>query len=240
MPRNNANNGTNNSSFLCAPGCFFNVIMAMTMLFAACSKKQIDIDKQPAAITKNNFDTIYFPQGTKCGRAYTYWCFMCMPEFTGDTSFQRKQNENWSATFIPRTARVALSLPLTIWVPFGVSDKLMMHEYGHCKICKRIYDTAEQVAFKSAKQVLNAQFTANEASKDDASFYAIKNARDELCGRYTQQTQKVADDISVIYDRITNHGMNDVSEDTAIKQAFDEHNTKQTSEEECNGKSVAR
>jgi hypothetical protein len=198
-------------------------ITAFVVLLGGCGHEQIEVEKEPAMISKQTLDNVYYPQGNKCGRAYTYWCFMCTPEFRGNTEVTKSKDGKWLCKFCPTSAKVVLSLPLTVWVPFGVSDKLMLHEYGHCKMCKTVYENADQIARQLAQDILNAKFVGGGDTRDDASFDAVKNAGDEFSQRYTKKTQLVADEVATIYDRITNHGMNDVPEETAIKQGFDEY-----------------
>lgn len=180
----------------------------------------VTVSVEPAKTEVKYLDGLYWPQGKACGRAYTYWTFMCRPQFQLTPVPAEHRPHVW--VYEISGVSVKLSLPLRTWLPFGVKDKLRAHEEGHIKMCEEIYKHAGEAAQQCAREMMGKHIQS--AGPDERT--ALENAHIEvvrtLNAAYREKMETEADRAGIAFDRITNHGMNDVPEDLAIKQAFEQ------------------
>lgn len=116
-----------------------------------------------------------------------------------------------------------LALPLRTWLPFGCKDKLRAHEAGHIKMCEEIYKKADSVAHQCGAAMMGRHIeVSGHNSAKSAEEGAFTEATRTLDADYREKMEAEADGAGVIYDRITNHGMNEVPEEKAMKEAFEE------------------
>ncbi|CAN5310084.1 hypothetical protein BH10CYA1_BH10CYA1_60740 [soil metagenome] len=214
---------------------FRTAVVVLALVMSGCSRLRMDSLRPPAkegtiyvtvdpATTETKYlDGIYWPQGKACGRAYTYWTFMCRPNFELKPLPELSKNGVWA--FEVTAVSMKLALPLRTWLPFGCKDKLRAHEAGHIKMCEEIYKNAETVARQCATEMMgrHIQVSGHNNAKS-AEEGAFTEATRTLDANYRVKMDAVADGAGVIYDRITNHGMNEVPEEKAIKEAFEEYN----------------
>lgn len=165
-------------------------------------------------------DGIYWPQGKACGRAYTFWSFMCRPTF----QLESVASENTPHLWVYNVTGVSIrtELPLRTWLPFGVKDKLRAHEAAHIKMCEEIYKSAGEIASQCGKEMMGRHIRSSAPDERTALENAKTEATRTFDAAYRQKMETMADRAGVAFDRITNHGMNDVSEEAGMKQAFDE------------------
>ncbi len=211
---------------------FRTVVLALAMLTAACSRLQsmtepslkdgtIAITVEQPTTEVKYLDGIYWPQGKACGRAYTYWTFMCRPEF----HFKPLPELGKPGLYVYEVTAVSmkLALPLRTWLPYGVQNKLRLHEEGHIKMCEEIYKKADSLARQCASEMMGRHIQVQSTDAKTALEGAYTEATRTLDADYRNKINSIADGAGVIYDRITNHGMNDVIEAKAIKDSFEEY-----------------
>lgn len=177
--------------------------------------------QQPVAEIKY-LDGIYWPQGKACGRAYTYWTFICRPEFQIKELPSTKNNQR---TFEVTAVSMKLALPLRTWLPYGVSDKLKAHEAGHIQMCRDIYKNAEAIAHASAEELMGRHIRAGGDAKTAREAAYIEASR-TLDASYREKIETIANDTGVLFDSITNHGMNDIPESTGMRDSFIKYRAK--------------
>jgi len=175
----------------------------------------------PLETTVTYLDNRDWPQDKKYGSAYTHWSFIDRTQF--DSLLDKEHSKNGLFVFRIETIKTDLTLPITMWLPFGVSSKLHVHEDGHCTICRDVYANASHVAVDCAKKLLGKTYSVRADSLDDAQIKLNRETTAEFSSCYTKRTDAVAQDISVIYDKLTNHGMNDISTADGIKQATEQY-----------------
>jgi len=180
----------------------------------------ITILVEPSTTEVKYLDGIYWPQGKACGRAYTYWTFMCRPVFQLKVLPELSKPHFW--VFEVTAVSIKVALPLRTWLPFGCKDKLRAHEAGHIKMCEELYKNADTVARQCATEMMGRHIQSAADNEESARESAITEATRTLDSEYREKMSSAADGAGVIYDRITNHGMNDVPEEKAMKEAFDE------------------
>ena len=116
-----------------------------------------------------------------------------------------------------------LGLSITIWVPIGANQALKDHEEGHRKISERFYEDAETIARELASKHIDRTIALKDATPAVRQ-KAIDDLLEELGQAYLQRTQRPAQRVNEIFDRITRHGQNQkISVDDAIKQALKEY-----------------
>jgi hypothetical protein len=115
---------------------------------------------------------------------------------------------------------VVLTCDITIWLPEGYSQKIKDHEEAHQQITERIYATSDAYARELAKQAAAKPIKARPGKCKEAADRAMRDANETITkswlDRYTARTSKV----QTAFDRLTDHGRNDLAEDKAIEQAF--------------------
>lgn len=181
---------------------------------------EVTVSVEPAKTEVKYLDGIYWPQGKACGRAYTFWSFICRPEF----ELESLPGENKPHVWVYRVKGVSIhtALPLRTWLPFGVKEKLRDHEAAHIKMCEEIYKSAGDIALQCGREMMGRRISAMAADEKSAQQDARTEATRTLDAAYREKMESMADRAGVAFDRITNHGMNEVPEAVAIKQAFDE------------------
>ncbi|HEY9730370.1 MAG TPA: hypothetical protein V6C89_00570 [Drouetiella sp.] len=208
------------------------VILALALALQGCTRlRDLFVGNHPATgsvtvsveapkIEVKYLDGIYWPQGKACGRAYTFWSFMCRPDF----QLEPVSSENAPHMWVYKVTGVSIKteLPLRTWLPFGVKDKLRAHEEAHIKMCEEIYKSAGEIATQCGKEMMGRHIRSTAPDQSTA----LENARTEATrtfdAAYRQKMEIMADRAGVAFDRITNHGMNEVPEALGMKQAFDE------------------
>jgi hypothetical protein len=208
------------------------IFLAVALLMSGCSRLRrdapqkpkdgtISITVEPATTEVKYLDGIYWPQGKACGRAYTYWTFMCRADFQIKPLPELTKPGLW---FFEVTAvSMKLALPLRTWLPFDVKDKLRAHEAGHIAMCQQIYSQAEPVARECAKAMIGRHIEVSAMDAQTALAGAYTEATRTLDANYRDKMAAISDGSGVIYDRITDHGMNEVPEAKAIKESFEEY-----------------
>ncbi len=209
-------------------------VVVLALLLSACSRLRmnssqplakdgsVSVSVEPATTEVKYLDGIYWPQGKACGRAYTYWTFMCRPDFQLKPLPALSKPGTW--VFEVTGVSMKVALPLRTWLPFDCKDKLRAHEAGHIKMCEVIYKKADSVARQCATEMMGRHIEVSghntaTSAKDGAMIEATRT----LDAAYREKMEAEADGAGVIYDRITNHGMNEVPEEKAMKEAFEEY-----------------
>jgi hypothetical protein len=142
--------------------------------------------------------------------------------FTSIVEQQGQRNGSASATVRVRGASLQLTLKIVIWLPPNVDAKTRAHELAHQRISERHYRDAEKVAKRLGEGYLGKTFTAEANTAAAAAEKAQQQAmaalsKENMAAVYTPLSRAQA-----IFDRITDHGRNGVSEDGAIERAIEE------------------
>jgi len=202
---------------LALPGC--SRLRDLSSLSAPKSG-EVTVSVEPPKTEIKYLDGIYWPQGKACGRAYTFWSFICRPEF----QLEPVPSENAPHVWVYNVKAVSIhtALPLRTWLPFGVKEKLRAHEAAHIKMCEEIYKSADEIALQCGRDLMGRHIRSTAADEKSALEDARTEAMRTLDAAYREKMETMADQAGVAFDRITNHGMNEVPEEVAMKQAFDE------------------
>lgn len=192
------------------------VVLLLSLLsLSACTVSPVAVEQRPLEITSREV-----PVGSPTvHEGLTQWFFHCHPQFTCETV---PSADFKAVTVRIRTVRMKIGLSVVQQLPKGSTEKLVQHEDGHLRICKRIYNSAKAVAEACCHNVLGKEFSAYGTNSKQAQEAALKEAAATMCAAYTRQTADVASDVSAVYDNLTAHGVADATPDEAIERAFKE------------------
>ena len=206
--------------------CAATVCLAAVALLAACnSSAVVSVNKSEPSIQKHAYDKDNRPP-KEVGKhpsveANTHWDYRIVPEITVDRKKLETNAQGFQATVIVKSISVELSLPIEMWVPEGVSERVIAHEEGHIRICKHFYADAEKVALECAKSTIGHTFEGAGKDENEATQRAIEFAGSELCACYQRKIIAPTNRASATYDRLTSHGQNSTPIEEAVDKAID-------------------
>lgn len=186
----------------------------------------VKVDRRPATVERRFFNPWNpfeaHPQLEKGQQALT--------EFSYDLSVgiddidlvdSEERRGRWFVHIRPKNVHAKLELPITIWIPQGAPKKCVAHEEGHKVIVERIYEFAGDIILHYATKSYHDICPGEGGSLE----LAIKDAHRRIVSDLNKNYRGTVFDYSLMitkeYDRITNHGLNPISEDDAIKKSFD-------------------
>ena len=110
-------------------------------------------------------------------------------------------------------------------LPYGVKNPLRKHEEMHCTMTAECYKDAAKTAKEIAQGLIGKKITINKVQDEaTAEKFAVIEAKKLFNTKYKEQTSIKADKLAVIFDRITNHGLNGVSNEDGRLRSLDEFN----------------
>lgn len=181
----------------------------------------IQVDPPHTAV--KYLDDIYFRQKSEFGRAYTVWSFICRPSVKVQEKQElRKLNEY---VFEVTDVDMNISLEMSQTLPYGVKNPLRLHEDTHCNMTAEVYKDAPRVAKEIAREMIGKKIVVSASeSPQAAKATALLSARTDITTAFRERVADKADALAVIFDRVTRHGMNGVTNEEGSKQSFDEYN----------------
>jgi len=212
-------------------------LIACGLVAQSCAKPSTDtisITADAPHTRVRYLDGIEFEQHSEFGRAYSDWSFFCKPQIQVKELTDLRQGKTF--TFEVTGISAKLQLELIQSLPIGVKDPLRKHEETHCAMTADVYKQAPKAAAEIAKKmigrriVIESNGNANDA-RADAEFQARKDFKIE----YQKTVGAQADELSKIFDRVTKHGMNGVTNEDGVRRSIEEHNRKENKGEKTNG-----
>ena len=113
---------------------------------------------------------------------------------------------------------VTLQLNITIWVPAGVSDRVMEHEQGHRQISEYYYRTADKLAEKIASNYMGKQVAISGPDLDAELHKTLQGIGAEITAEYNKELDP--NPTQLLYDSITDHSRNEVAVQDAVAHAL--------------------
>jgi len=200
------------------------IFLMLLLATHACSQGAhgpVSVQATPPNIQVKYLDDIYWKQRTKFGRAYTDWSFACPAVVkVKELTDLRKAN---SYVFEVTNVDIVLALNMTQSLPDGVKDALRKHEETHCQMSSDVYKEAPQAATEIATAMIGKKVSVTASDPDTARRMASLEARTQITSEYKKRVAFKADALGVIFDRITNHGMNGVTNADGSKRSFEEY-----------------
>lgn len=166
------------------------------------------IDKQPVNFVNRTFDPSN-PPSAMPPLAYGEYG-ECDSHFLSNASVggQTRQADNTHATVTITRIKVTLQLNITIWLPAQESQHVIEHEEGHRQISEYYYQTADRVAEQVAATYMGKQIDIAGADLNAESSKALQEVATEITDEYNKELNP--EPTQLLYDSITNHGVNDV------------------------------
>jgi hypothetical protein len=131
-----------------------------------------------------------------------------------------KTADHWHAVVRIQHVDLQTRLTDTIFLPMMAPVLLRAHEEGHREMNERIYREADAVARTATADILSHTWEADGADPDAAAKAASDAAVQHACRVYLDATADRASRLGDIYDRLTDHGRNQLYVANAIRLSF--------------------
>lgn len=186
----------------------------------------VKVDRRPATVERRFFNPWNpfeaHPQLEKGQQALTEFSYDLSVGIDDiDVVDSEDRHGRWFVHIRPKNVHATLELPITIWIPQGAPKKCVAHEEGHKVIVERVYEFAGDIILHYANRI-HREVSPGEGGSFEL---AIKDAHKRIVSDLNKDYRSTVFDYSLMitkeYDRITNHGLNPISEDDAIKKSFD-------------------
>lgn len=172
------------------------------------------IDKQPVHFVNRTFDPVN-PPSDMPPLAYGEYG-ECDSHFLSNASVggETRQTDATHATVTITRIKVTLQLNITIWLPPQSSPHVIEHEDGHRQISEYYYQAADKVAEWIAAGYMGKKIDIAGADQAAESNKALEEIATEITDEYNKELNP--EPTQLLYDSITNHGVNDtVAKDAA-------------------------
>lgn len=174
--------------------------------------------KDPARVVTRTFDPAN-PPADMPPLASTDEVAQCESDFTANANVggQAQRTDSTHAVITVSQISIALQLNVTIWVPEGVSQRVMDHERGHRQISEYYYQTADKLAAQIAANYMGKQVMIDGADLDAAFHKTLQGIGGEITEEYDKELNP--NPAQLLYDSITDHSRNDVAVQDAVDHA---------------------
>ena len=176
------------------------------------------IDKQAVNFANRTFDPSNPPPDMPPLNYGEY--AQCDSRFLSNASVggETRQTDATHATVTVTRVKVTLQLDVTIWLPAQVSQHVIEHEEGHRQISEYYYQTADKVAERIAATYMGRQIEISGTDQAAESDQALHQIATEITDEYNKELNP--EPTQLLYDSITNHGVNDVVSKDAAEHAI--------------------
>jgi hypothetical protein len=176
------------------------------------------IEKQPVNFANRTFDPSNPPPDMP-PLSYGEYA-QCDSRFLSNASVggETRQTDAAHATVTVTRIKVTLQLDITTWLPAQVSQHVIEHEEGHRQISEYYYQTADKVARQIAAAYMGKQIDIAGADQAAESDKALREIAMEITDEYNKELNP--EPTQLLYDSITNHGINDVVSKDAAEHAI--------------------
>jgi hypothetical protein len=176
------------------------------------------IEKQPVNFASRTFDPTNPPPDMP-PLSYGEYA-QCDSRFLSNASVggKTRQTDAGHATVTVTRMKVTLRLDITIWLPAQVSQHVIEHEEGHRQISEYYYQTADKIAERIAAGYMGKQIEISGADQAAESSKALQEVAMEITDEYNKELNP--EPTQLLYDSITNHGVNDVVAKDAAEHAI--------------------
>jgi hypothetical protein len=176
------------------------------------------ITKQPANIASRTFDPVNPPPDMpplNSGENAE-----CVSDFLANANVagQTRRTDAAHGTVTITQISVTLLLNITIWVPIGVTQRVIDHEEGHRQISEYYYQTADKLAERIAAAYMGKQIEIAGTDSNAESMKALKQIAAEITDEYEKELN--TEPTQLLYDSITDHSRNEVVPQDAVDHAL--------------------
>jgi hypothetical protein len=144
----------------------------------------------------------------------------CVADFGSNANVagQTRRTDATHGTLTITQINVTLQLNITIWVPAGVTQRVIDHEDGHRQISEYYYQTADKLAGRIAAPYMGKQVEISGADLNVESMKALKQMGAEITEEYDRELNP--EPTQLLYDSITDHSRNEVAVQDAVDHAL--------------------
>jgi hypothetical protein len=161
----------------------------------------IEINKSEPVVEKKVFDKGNPPAEVGKAESTTLYDFACDPKVDYVVEEETKiSDEKYQARLRVTRAKVALRLPVVVWLSQSIDNRRTEFEEGHVRICRRIYTEAQVQATAAAKSTIGRTFFGQGKDAESARQKAVQAAQQEISQHYVEAVDTKAKDLFVIYD----------------------------------------
>ncbi|HEY9755281.1 MAG TPA: hypothetical protein V6C97_08970 [Oculatellaceae cyanobacterium] len=200
--------------------------VALSMAIQSCSQGERGVSVTSSAPTTKvaYLDDIEWKQRTEFGRAYSNWAFLTTTHFDLKKVDEKDQDGRRVYEFEIVGANIKVGLECTETLPIGVKDPLRKHEDMHCQMTTECFQSAPDTAKKIAQELVGQKITIAECSDlKSAEKQAQLECKRRFSNEYRVTTQTKADKLAEIFDSITNHGLNGVTNEDGRQRSYDQY-----------------
>lgn len=184
----------------------------------------VSIDKSDPIVDRVMFNRNHLPPDMpqlKPGEAaLTRSNYQCRAGVSYEVLTSTQVGDHWHVVARIRHVDIGTRLTDTIYLPMLAPVLLRAHEEGHREMNERIYQEGEAVARSAAAEVLSHDWEADGPDPRAAGKAATDLAVARACQIYLQGTADRASLAGDIYDRLTDHGRNQLYVANAIRLSF--------------------
>jgi hypothetical protein len=114
--------------------------------------------------------------------------------------------------------KMTLQLNITIWTPTNVAQNVIEHEGGHRQISEYYYQTADKLAQRVAAAYMGQRVEITGTDLGAESSKLLQQTATEITDKYNKELNPGP--TQLLYDRITDHGRNEVVVKDAVAAAI--------------------
>jgi len=176
-------------------------LIACSLLFG-CAGKPLTIEKAPMSLSTKYIEDETDPSKAihPDNEAETKWSLGCKTDVTFDITEKDLIDPDYVVTIKPKTLKVSLDAPVTIFRSKNASKEIIDHENAHVQICERVYAKAEKVAEQAAVKVLGRTFQASGKTAEEACAKAVETISSEIGEEYHLRTVEEINRVSEVLD----------------------------------------
>ena len=176
------------------------------------------INKQPVAIANHTFDPATPP--TDMPPLASGENAECDSDFQSSVSVRGESRlaDGTHATVTITQVKVTLALNINIWVPTGVSQRVIEHEEGHRQISEYYYQTADELAERIAATYIGRRVEISGTDLGAESSKMLQKMATDITDEYNKELNPGP--TQLLYDAITDHGRNEVIVKDAVAHAI--------------------
>jgi hypothetical protein len=146
--------------------------------------------------------------------------FSCHANVSGHVFMQFPSGQDVVAAVRVDTVHIILQLKIAEWVDYRAGQKILAHEDGHAMIARHFYARSDVVAAEIARRIIGTDFYGSGPDAETAATDALNVAARQIAREYIGRVRDPSELVQVYYDRITEHGNNQIDEMDAIEHAL--------------------
>jgi hypothetical protein len=158
------------------------------------------------------------PQANEAG--VTVAEFFCQANVAGRVFEQFNSGPDVVCGVRVESVHIVLKLKISEWVDETAGPKVLAHEDGHALVARHFYDRSDQIAAGIGREFIGKDFFGSGPDAETAANDALNVAARQITREYMGRVRNPSELVQNLYDRITEHGENQIEELDAIEEAM--------------------